>query len=386
MALWIDTLCIPVDPSLRKYRDQAIVLLKNTYSDARAVLVLDRDLQQASRHSSTLELGIRVLCSGWMRRLWTLQEASLVSKQEPWKLNFQFLEGPLAHTELDPSLETIYGEETYNPVRTVEEMVLLYEGLISAIRIRIPPTHDLQQESERKTRFTVIADAVAYRSTSKPRDEPVCMAGLMGLDVAAILELKTAEERMILFYMMLGEVPADIIFVRGMAKLKTAPFRWAPASILTSEFASPQYRWKPVGTCNMDGLYVAYKGFIFVDAAATNKRLETRCVIQDSETGEEYLVNKSWEGTSETFILPEQPALIFQWETHNRNTPTAVVNIETYTVNEHGQEWPANICFRVKVVHHVSISPIESVDTTGDDSLEYFAGKVTESGQIWNIT
>ncbi|KAF8533676.1 hypothetical protein BDD12DRAFT_898160 [Trichophaea hybrida] len=143
-----------------------------------------------------------------MPRLWTLQETSLASEQEPWKPNFQFLGGPLAHAELDSSLQAIYDAETVHPVRTVEEIVLVKDS--------------------KEIRASVISNVVTYRSTSKCRNEPMCMAGLIDLDVAAILRPKTTKERMILFYTMLREVPTNIIFIQGIAKLKIAPFRWDP--------------------------------------------------------------------------------------------------------------------------------------------------------------
>jgi len=390
VALWIDTLCIPVDPRLHDERNQAIVLMKRTYTDARAVLVLDRDLQQVSRDSSKLEIAIRVLCCGWMRRLWTLQEASLVSEREPWKLNFQFQEGPLAHAALDTGLEAYYGSRTAGWPSAVDE-VLLYDSLLCTIRTRIPPVHHLPQVSDTNTPFSVIATAVAHRSTSKARDEPLCMAGLMGFDVAAILQLKTAEERMMLFYTMLGQVPADLIFVRGMTKLQTAPFRWAPASILSSEFATLQCRWKPAGSCDTGGLCVVYKGFIFdnVDGSVANMQPRTRCIVQDLGTGAEYVVQADGcmaAKAPKSFTLPQQPALIFQMEA--KRFVGAVVNLEGYTMHDHGQdlEWPANVYYWVEVVDHVSGSLVEASDITTDDKIEYLTGTMTGPGQVWMIT
>jgi len=228
-------------------------------------------------------------------------------------LNFQFLEGPLAHSALDTSLESFYRSKIDDPVQTdtVAEQVLLYERLVSTIRIRIPLVHLLRQGSKTRTPFTVIAQAVAHRSTSKAKDESLCMAGLMGFDVAAILQHNTAEERMMLFYTMLAEIPSDIILVTGMARLRTAPFRWAPASILTGEFASLKNRWRPARFCSAYGLYVICKGFIFGDLdEALSEQPRIRCIIQDHWTDVEYMVHKSTlEGQPETFILPRRPSI-----------------------------------------------------------------------------
>ena len=70
--LWMDTLCIPVHPSAERHRKKAIRLLGKTFHEAAAVLVVDRELDYVeSATSSFLELGMRILCSGWMKRLWT---------------------------------------------------------------------------------------------------------------------------------------------------------------------------------------------------------------------------------------------------------------------------------------------------------------------------
>ncbi|KAJ6469397.1 hypothetical protein C8R45DRAFT_430419 [Mycena sanguinolenta] len=46
VALWIDTLCIPVQENFKSLRKQAIRLMGQTYRDASAVLVLDKELQR----------------------------------------------------------------------------------------------------------------------------------------------------------------------------------------------------------------------------------------------------------------------------------------------------------------------------------------------------
>ena len=80
-ALWIDTLCISVHESLRDKRKLAISRMAETYGKADQVLIIDRDLMQASRNCSRTETATRVLCSDWMRRLWTLQEAVLTDNR-----------------------------------------------------------------------------------------------------------------------------------------------------------------------------------------------------------------------------------------------------------------------------------------------------------------
>jgi hypothetical protein len=65
-------LCIPVAPE--SSRRAALKAMKMTYELADKV-VLDRDILQTDSDLSTSELILRLECSNWHHRLWTLQEA-----------------------------------------------------------------------------------------------------------------------------------------------------------------------------------------------------------------------------------------------------------------------------------------------------------------------
>lgn len=77
LLLWCDTLCCPVKPSEAKNR--ALLQMKRTYHDATMVLVLDASLQLCNSSLLTPEeICARISSSGWTRRLWTLQEGTLI--------------------------------------------------------------------------------------------------------------------------------------------------------------------------------------------------------------------------------------------------------------------------------------------------------------------
>jgi hypothetical protein len=84
--LWIDTLCVtargqaktcPTEIGELNCRGLAIRRMRDTYRDATDVLVLDWQLQRSSVATKPEESLLRILTSGWMRRLWTFQEAWL---------------------------------------------------------------------------------------------------------------------------------------------------------------------------------------------------------------------------------------------------------------------------------------------------------------------
>ncbi len=78
-AIWIDTLCIPVQQHHRDMRKKAIGTISGVFRKAKHVLVLDADLERTSISGSRTELCTRILLCGWMSRLWTLNEAVVSS-------------------------------------------------------------------------------------------------------------------------------------------------------------------------------------------------------------------------------------------------------------------------------------------------------------------
>jgi hypothetical protein len=79
LPFWIDTLCCPTEP--QSATDLAIDLMRKTYADASVVLVLDSWLsEQQTRGCSLVEIMIKIMASGWTRRLWTFQEGMLAKQ------------------------------------------------------------------------------------------------------------------------------------------------------------------------------------------------------------------------------------------------------------------------------------------------------------------
>ena len=86
--VWLDTLCCPVNPEAKRL---ALLQMRRTYAEANKTLILDSSLYNFdSQNLSVAEIHARFLTSGWMRRLWTLQEGALAS--DLW---VQFKDGPL---------------------------------------------------------------------------------------------------------------------------------------------------------------------------------------------------------------------------------------------------------------------------------------------------
>ena len=69
IPFWLDTLCVPVSTYHRQYRKLSLFKMRVTYANATAVLVPDACLQEVGE--VVYERRLQVVCSEWMRRLWT---------------------------------------------------------------------------------------------------------------------------------------------------------------------------------------------------------------------------------------------------------------------------------------------------------------------------
>jgi len=78
---WMDTLANPPHIYFEERR-LAVQRIKDVYHNAKLTIVLDLALEHVRTGQKYHEIGMRILASGWMRRLWTLQEAYLSKKIE----------------------------------------------------------------------------------------------------------------------------------------------------------------------------------------------------------------------------------------------------------------------------------------------------------------
>ncbi len=74
--------------------------MAETYRNADAVLVIDSGIRSCSLSAPLEERLLHIISSGWMQRLWTLQEGLLARK-----LIFEFADGFATLDELIPTQE-----------------------------------------------------------------------------------------------------------------------------------------------------------------------------------------------------------------------------------------------------------------------------------------
>ena len=255
---WIDSLCVPGQTDMRK---RAIGLMADTYRQAKAVLVIDAGIRSCSTHAPLEEKLLRVVSSGWMQRLWTLQEGLLAKE-----VVFEFKDGLTTLESLIPA-----GEDLFDP---------LLMGLAMEV-------FRLKKLSAGKN-FTIgdVSNALRWRTTSKGEDETLAISGLLNVDAFKLVNLPSHAERMKSFLLSVRNLPPNIIFLLSH-KLKEDGFRWAPQTLMTRHGLSlvhPSYE----AICTLEGLLAEYAAIYFKQAYTFNGN--EKWMIRVGNSNNEYFV------------------------------------------------------------------------------------------------
>ena len=206
--IWMDSLCIPREKRLRKL---SIRGMNKVYTQATRTLVLDPELV----HMKPTNIGrmlLWVATATWMQRMWTLPEGRLSRGRAFFGVKTDIV--------LLRQLMRVEGNDVLlNPVSGAIEPYLF--GLLMG----------------EFNSLSYIQRSLSFRTTSKREDEAPALAALFDIDAHQILETRSLDERMAMFWLALREkvhIPMDILFLRG-EKLPMPGFRWAPRSLLNIE-------------------------------------------------------------------------------------------------------------------------------------------------------
>lgn len=221
---WCDTLCCPVEP--KEAKDRALTYMRRTYEDATHVLVLDTSLRlHDSATLSPEELCVRIFASGWMRRLWTLQEGSLPS--EKWRLWFQFRDRAVNLRPLwQNALDVLQNQVSRRGIAV--EIISHIRAFTAFSQGKVYDSDGLGAD------LALVEAALKHRSVSVPSDEPLLISNLLGLDIGKLLG-GPGDTRIHRLWSLMPSarrgIPKIILFRLG-PRLKTQGFRWAPSTLL----------------------------------------------------------------------------------------------------------------------------------------------------------
>lgn len=224
LLFWCDTLCCPVASGEGKNR--VLAQMKNIYEQATCVLVLDASIRvYDSQAMGPEETCARILASGWMRRLWTLQEGALPANKG--RLWFQFGDQAVNLTPLWQQIVRLFNDD------------LSRRGLAGAIILRMWTFTDFfhRDSKDPGADLATVDRALEHRSVSISSDEPVLIGTLLGLDVAKILN-GSEETRIHRMWSLMPAavrgIPKSLLFRLG-PRLREEGYRWAPSSMLYYE-------------------------------------------------------------------------------------------------------------------------------------------------------
>ncbi len=271
-GIWFDTLCVPLRPE--ESRKAAIRLMRRTYTEAYAVLVLDHGVMQIESSVPYEELFMWITCSGWLRRLWTFQEGLMAKK-----LRFLLKDKVVNILEV---FDLMTNESTSEYPSTV--------ALEASAFFRYMRSNWDWTNPDKRMTFGSLWEALQWRSTSKRSDEPICLAPLFGLDVDMILDLPE-EDRLRKVYSLQKSFPPYLIFSRG-ARMSEVGYRWAPPSLMIPRAleTSKMHHMADEGRWHPKGLIVAFPGFIFDMPQGESHDFEQMIHFKESATGRWYLM------------------------------------------------------------------------------------------------
>lgn len=283
---WIDTLAIPVGAENKPERKASIGRIHDIFVNSKYTIVFDSELSTMKVGNRYVETAINILASGWMQRLWTLQEAYLSER-----LFFKFQD-----TSLDLELlEELFPQAKGDSSSILPDAARNYFDSIMGTARQAQIHHMTPRDGV--SLIASVWKAAHWRSTSRKQHEAVAIATLLDLNsgsstMASFLnetyvtgdeEFNTAKyhESMKNLWALIhdvypGSIPAGVIFLPP-PRLSMDGFGWAPVSWLsgqTSDDLQPLFAQNPPTQLDQNGLLVEFPGFLLHCTSAGKGELQ----------------------------------------------------------------------------------------------------------------
>ena len=227
VIFWMDTLCIPVGPAEKDLRGKAINNMALTYAAAQRCLVLDPELQRIStKGMSTVQMNAHVLCSSWLGRSWTYQEARL---SRSWFAQFAdglFNPNSVENAALNHVLYCDWHLAKDDAHELATESIMWYHNMPSMRKTDIYTNQSDQLLNTPLWSFINVWNHMASRSTSKPEDVHSILANMTNLSASEVMVLPY-EERMKAILRAQEALPADLLYTLA-PKIQDRSNRWVP--------------------------------------------------------------------------------------------------------------------------------------------------------------
>lgn len=270
--------------------------------------MLDSWIMRASRTASITGRLARIRMSNWHHRLWTFQEGGLARN-----LTSKYMDGAQSTYTYATDVRRMAFPQKYSSNEVCLERVALFsyfESLYDQLKVK-----DLSRSL--LDRFLYVIHACRDRSTSRPRDEAICYATMLGLDAAEMLDTTSADERMRYLLVKIGRFPKNIL-------LESAPrlpgLGWAPRTFLSRNrwpFWSYTYNDEIPAEVSADGsLRVTYSGMRLgmVGSHLRNLASESVLFMSKDDPSLSYVLSRrdniDCDETEEFYLISKDPMLV----------------------------------------------------------------------------
>lgn len=248
MAIWIDTLCVP---RTKPHKSIAISRMNQTYAQAEKVLILDSEIYTQPYNDDPQVHLLRLLASGWARRVWTMQEGALGSSN----LHIQTSSQTIDVTATARSMSKAWAKQ-----KVVMDAIDIDCASMWKMFSDLRAAHSNDYWRDRVPAMAVSLNLLNGRACTNEGDAYLCLSGMIGLSpevTREIADLPVADRSMTLLRK-LEYLPKGIIFSPG-PKLRATGYRWACESFWKSQ----AYNDDEVAVFKEGlGLHLEYQGFV----------------------------------------------------------------------------------------------------------------------------
>ncbi len=252
---WVDTICCPFQPG--DAQNLALLKMRDTYALAEWVLVLDAWLtSQDIGGLSDVEILLKIACSNWNERLWTLQEGILAKK-----IAFQFRDA--IYQDVESAIHRLWRNPEVADYCLRATLLNQYDHFYGLKNM---------ENAEPGEKLLALRDTLKFRGTSVPSDEALCLGTLLGFEMKSIIRAPE-EHKMRVFWSNFSKIPTQFIF-GGAKRLSQEGYGWAPETLrhplaegpqmLQASFCTPILRSNESTTSprRIKGLQILGPGFL----------------------------------------------------------------------------------------------------------------------------